>query len=49
MMTKMEIDIVIEILQSVLSLAEKVHPALETNPTVTAVNKAISTLQELGL
>lgn len=48
-MNKIEIDIVIGILQSVLLLAEKIHPSLENNPTVMAINKAISTLQTLGL
>jgi hypothetical protein len=48
-MNKVEVDIVIGILQSVLLLAEKIHPQLENNPTIIAINKTISTLQALGL
>lgn len=48
-MNKIEIDIVIGILQAVLSLAEKIHPELEENLTIMAINRGISTLQALGL
>lgn len=48
-MNKIEIDIVVGILQSLLLLAEKIHPGVENNPTVLAINKAITTMQALGL
>ena len=48
-MNKIEIDIVINILESIILLAEKIHPGLDKNPTIIAVNKVITYLKSLGI
>jgi hypothetical protein len=48
-MNKEEIDILIGVLQSVITVAEKINPNLQTNKVIIAVNKGIAVLQGLGL
>jgi hypothetical protein len=49
MVNKVEIDVIIGILNSVISLVESIDPESAKNPVVVQIQNAIKVIQGLGL
>lgn len=49
MINKMEIDMIIALIQSVVTMIETYNPNLASNPIIAELQKAIAGIQALGL